>query len=88
MITHLAQDTPPNIQELPQQGVLDSELNGGSTTIPAKSRTRPIQFFNLRRFGAGILDDIRARAPWYLSDWTDAWNYRVVPATALTFFSK
>jgi hypothetical protein len=38
--------------------------------------------------GAGIRQDIRARAPWYLSDWKDAWNYRVVPATALIFFAK
>ncbi|KIY46913.1 hypothetical protein FISHEDRAFT_46372 [Fistulina hepatica ATCC 64428] len=40
------------------------------------------------RLGAGIRNDIRARAPWYLSDWTDAWNYRVVPATALIFFAN
>ena len=38
--------------------------------------------------GAGILRDIRARAPWYWSDWTDAWNYRVIPATALILFAK
>lgn len=36
----------------------------------------------------GIVQDIRARAPYYWSDWTDAWNYRVVPATLLIFFSK
>jgi hypothetical protein len=41
-----------------------------------------------RRLGAGIRQDICARAPWYFSDWTDAWNYRVVPATALIFFAK
>ncbi|KZT35614.1 anion exchanging protein [Sistotremastrum suecicum HHB10207 ss-3] len=33
----------------------------------------------------GIIRDLRARAPFYVSDWTDAWNYRVVPATAFTF---
>ena len=44
-------------------------------------------FFRVK-FGAGILRDIRARAPWYWSDWTDAWNYRVLPATALVFFAK
>ena len=38
--------------------------------------------------GVGILRDIRARAPWYWSDWTDAWNYRVLPATALILFAK
>lgn len=40
------------------------------------------------KVGAGILRDIRARAPWYYSDWRDAWNYRVLPATALVFFAK
>ena len=40
------------------------------------------------KVGAGILRDIRARAPWYWSDWKDAWDYRVLPATALVFFSK
>lgn len=38
--------------------------------------------------GAGICLDIKARAPWYWSDWKDAWNYRVLPATALIFFAK
>lgn len=36
----------------------------------------------------GIINDIKARAPYYRSDWTDAWNYRVIPATLLIFFSK
>lgn len=36
----------------------------------------------------GILRDIKTRAPYYASDWIDAWNYRVLPATALTFFSN
>ncbi|KAI0311892.1 HCO3 transporter family-domain-containing protein [Amylostereum chailletii] len=40
------------------------------------------------RPGLGIVRDIRARAPWYRSDWIDAWNYRVVPATALIFFAN
>jgi boron transporter len=40
------------------------------------------------KIGAGIVRDIRARAPWYWSDWKDAWNYRVLPATALVFFAK
>lgn len=42
----------------------------------------------LGKLGAGIRLDLRARGPWYLSDWTDAWNYRVIPATALIFFAK
>ncbi|KIK77345.1 hypothetical protein PAXRUDRAFT_167177, partial [Paxillus rubicundulus Ve08.2h10] len=38
--------------------------------------------------GVGITQDFRARAPWYISDWTDAWNYRVIPATTLIFFAN
>lgn len=34
-----------------------------------------------KKIGWGIWKDIKARAPYYGSDWTDAWNYRVVPAT-------
>ncbi|KIK59270.1 hypothetical protein GYMLUDRAFT_44640 [Collybiopsis luxurians FD-317 M1] len=40
------------------------------------------------KLGSGIFLDIRARAPYYGRDWTDAWNYRVVPATALIFFAN
>ncbi|KAI0299586.1 HCO3 transporter family-domain-containing protein [Russula brevipes] len=48
-------------------------------------RLRDLPRFNV---GAGILRDIHARAPWYWSDWKDAWNYRVLPATALVFFAN
>ena len=89
MVSLLAQDTQaealPSIQEPPLQAI---ESKAGSTATPSASQTRPVHFFNLRRLGAGIIADVRARAPWYLCDWTDAWNYRVLPATALTFFSK
>ncbi|KAI4225801.1 MAG: hypothetical protein L6R36_003642 [Xanthoria steineri] len=32
-------------------------------------------------FFRGMVDDIKRRAPCYWSDWKDAWDYRVVPAT-------
>ncbi|KAJ7644292.1 HCO3 transporter family-domain-containing protein [Roridomyces roridus] len=38
--------------------------------------------------GSGIVFDIRSRLPFYVSDWLDAWNYRVVPASALIFFAN
>ncbi|EDR13740.1 uncharacterized protein LACBIDRAFT_230567 [Laccaria bicolor S238N-H82] len=41
-----------------------------------------------RCLGKGIILDFRARAPWYWSDWVDAWNYRIIPATALIFFAN
>lgn len=35
----------------------------------------------IKSWGSGMRNDIRNRLPYYGSDWTDAWNYRVVPAT-------
>ncbi|KII86632.1 hypothetical protein PLICRDRAFT_43269 [Plicaturopsis crispa FD-325 SS-3] len=54
---------------------------------PSRASRRGV-FSHVRRLGAGIIQDVRARAPWYRSDWVDAWNYRVVPATALIFFAN
>lgn len=34
--------------------------------------------------GRGMYSDVRNRLPYYVSDWTDAWNYRVVPATLVS----
>lgn len=36
----------------------------------------------------GMKNDIRRRAPYYWSDWKDAWDYRVVPATVYMYFAK
>jgi len=36
----------------------------------------------------GMVDDVRARLPFYASDWVDAWDYRVVPATVYMYFAK
>ena len=62
--------------------------NDSKATSVTLQTTNKRRFTWIRRLGAGIRLDIRARAPWYLSDWTDAWNCRVVPATALIFFAK
>ena len=35
----------------------------------------------IKGWGSGMRNDITNRLPYYGSDWTDAWNYRVVPAT-------
>ena len=60
-----------------------------SATMPNRRRRGGIPTRLLRvKIGAGIVRDIRARVPWYWSDWKDAWNYRVIPATALVFFAK
>ncbi|KAF2758058.1 anion exchange family protein [Pseudovirgaria hyperparasitica] len=36
----------------------------------------------------GMINDVRRRAPYYVSDWTDAWDYRVVPATVYMYFAN
>lgn len=36
----------------------------------------------------GIRKDLKNRSGLYLSDWTDAWNYRVVPSTIYIFFAN
>lgn len=53
--------------------------------MPLEKRLTP--FSRLQPF-RGILADLRDRLPFYVSDWTDAWNYRVLPATILTYFTN
>lgn len=36
----------------------------------------------------GMINDVRRRAPFYWSDWKDAWDYRVVPATVYMYFAN
>ncbi|KAH9241602.1 hypothetical protein K456DRAFT_30014 [Colletotrichum gloeosporioides 23] len=36
----------------------------------------------------GMVNDLRRRAPFYVSDWLDAWDYRVVPATVYMYFAN
>jgi hypothetical protein len=38
--------------------------------------------------GRGIIADLKDRLPYYISDWTDALNYRVIPSTILTYFTN
>jgi len=35
-----------------------------------------------------MINDVRRRAPYYWSDWRDAWDYRVIPATVYMYFAK
>ncbi|RKF71239.1 putative transporter [Golovinomyces cichoracearum] len=40
------------------------------------------------RFFRGMKNDVKRRLPFYLSDWRDAWDYRIVPATLYIFFAN
>ncbi|KAB8216468.1 HCO3 transporter family-domain-containing protein [Aspergillus novoparasiticus] len=53
-----------------------------AATSATKSRWWHIHFFR------GMIYDIKRRAPFFISDWTDAWDYRVVPATVYMFFAN
>lgn len=44
--------------------------------------------FNIPRIGRGVVNDIRTRLPYYKSDFTDAYNYRVVPLVVFIFFTN
>ncbi|KAI0122812.1 HCO3 transporter family-domain-containing protein [Xylariales sp. AK1849] len=45
------------------------------------------KWWKIRLF-RGMINDIRRRAPYYWSDWSDAWDYRVVPATIYMYFAN
>ena len=45
------------------------------------------RWWRIRLF-RGMINDVKRRAPYYWSDWTDAWDYRVVPATVYMYFAK
>jgi hypothetical protein len=45
------------------------------------------QWWRVKLF-RGMVNDIKRRGPYYLSDWRDAWDYRVVPATIYMYFAK
>jgi len=89
----------PNGQLTPPGGLEETPISSSSATYPSamtldRPRTRGIKArlhpsgLSKIKVGGGIFRDIRARAPWYWSDWKDAWNYRVLPATTLVFFAK
>lgn len=40
------------------------------------------------RLFRGVIEDVQRRAPFYWSDWRDAWDYRVVPATIYMYFAN
>jgi HCO3- transporter family. len=54
-----------------------------SSSVTARSA----RWWKVRLF-RGMVNDIKRRAPYYWSDWTDAWDYRVVPATVYMYFAK
>lgn len=59
------------------------EGRGASGSVTATQ----IKWWKVHLF-QGMVKDVRRRAPYYWSDWRDAWDYRVVPATVYMYFAK
>jgi hypothetical protein len=53
-----------------------------SSTSASSKDERKLEWYQY--LGRGMYMDVKSRLPYYVSDWTDAWNYRVVPATLVS----
>jgi hypothetical protein len=73
-------------QQQQQQRQLEQEqlrrASLSASTQSSQSKWWRIRFFR------GMINDVKRRAPYYWSDWTDAWDYRIVPATVYMYFAK
>ncbi|EFQ27983.1 hypothetical protein CGRA01v4_03355 [Colletotrichum graminicola] len=63
----------------------DADANG--TGFARSARSRGAGWWKVKLF-RGMVNDVRRRAPFYVSDWIDAWDYRVVPATVYMYFAN
>ncbi|KAK2603761.1 hypothetical protein QQS21_004046 [Conoideocrella luteorostrata] len=63
----------------------------GPAQDPSAPDERPSMQSNARwkiHLLRGMVNDVRRRLPYYVSDWLDAWDYRVVPATVYMYFAN
>lgn len=75
-----ARDGAQQQQQLEQEQLRRASLS--ASTQSSQSKWWRIRFFR------GMINDVKRRAPYYWSDWTDAWDYRIVPATVYMYFAK
>lgn len=67
--------------------VLPLTENDAPPRVETNSADRQDPWWKIHFF-RGMINDLRRRAPFYGSDWLDAWDYRVVPATVYMYFAK
>lgn len=76
---------------LPTSSRDKKNLSAESKAPRAQDTTEPLAqkeaWWNVHPF-QGMINDVRRRGPFYVSDWLDAWDYRVVPATVYMYFAK
>ncbi|KAJ5648405.1 hypothetical protein N7490_004777 [Penicillium lividum] len=56
------------------------------TSMTTSAQSQP-KWWRVHLF-RGMINDVKRRAPYYWSDWTDAWDYRIVPATVYMYFAN
>lgn len=71
----------------PLQESVDTLTQHESGVAANTSNAKDARWWKIRLF-RGMANDVRRRAPYYWSDWKDAWDYRVVPATVYMYFAK
>ncbi|OJJ39223.1 hypothetical protein ASPWEDRAFT_49262 [Aspergillus wentii DTO 134E9] len=65
-----------------QQPIAQQQTRASAATSTAQSKWWRVRLFR------GMINDVKRRAPYYWSDWTDAWDYRVIPATVYMYFAN
>ena len=79
--TPTLRDTPPDVVDSGAETPSKRDRRSRSAEQQSQSTKKAKWKGIIGWFAKGMINDVKKRAPWYVSDWTDAWNYRVVPAT-------
>ncbi|KAK4229798.1 putative transporter [Podospora fimiseda] len=58
-----------------------------TTNTEKRARLPKEKWYKIHLF-RGMINDVQRRIPFYSSDWIDAWDYRVIPATVYMFFAN
>ncbi|KAI5816746.1 HCO3 transporter family-domain-containing protein [Pyronema omphalodes] len=58
-----------------------------TTVVPNQRNTTKDPWYRIQWF-RGMINDVKRRAPYYWSDYADAWDYRVIPATVYMYFAN
>lgn len=79
---------PPARWKASLKHLLSSLFQYHHTANTANAATPPDNRWHKIYLGRGMINDVKRRAPFFVSDWTDAWDYRVVPATIYMYFAN
>ncbi|KAG6356639.1 hypothetical protein INS49_014513 [Diaporthe citri] len=72
---------------VPPIGLKQTVSRNSAARSHSGSTARTPKWWKIRLF-KGMVGDLRRRAPYYWSDWKDALDYRVVPATVYMYFAN